>query len=313
MNIIFLGSRPGQSKTVRFGLRHLVCLILVIGFFAALFVYFGYTLNSKLNNQDQHGFFEPNVVSSWVERLNRQRRDIDALKGQSQEQVDALMLRLADIQARLMRLDALGQRLTEVAKLEHGEFDFTTAPALGGPIESDMALSFTQIELKDSLDSISQQISDREQQLNLIDKLLVSRDLKSELFIAGRPVTWGWMSSTYGYRSDPFTGRRAWHAGVDFAGKDGSDIIAVASGVVTWASERSGYGLLVEINHGDGYVTRYGHCRELMVEVGAIVSKGQPIALMGSTGRSTGTHVHYEVLKDGKTMDPKKYILRASN
>jgi len=120
------------------------------------------------------------------------------------------------------------------------------------------------------------------------------------------------MSSRYGYRSDPFSGKRAWHAGVDFAGKDGSDIVAVASGVVTWSSDRYGYGNLIEINHGGGVTTRYGHCKELLVKVGEVVKKGQVVAQMGSTGRSTGPHVHFEVIKNSKSQNPEKYINRAS-
>jgi len=125
-------------------------------------------------------------------------------------------------------------------------------------------------------------------------------------------VTWGWVSSKYGYRSDPFNGRRAWHAGIDVAGRDGGDIISVAGGVVSFAGDRHGYGNLVEINHGDGLVTRYGHAKSLAVKVGDVVEKGQLIAKMGSTGRSTGPHVHFEVIRNGRTEDPEKYMHRAS-
>ncbi|MFG1491177.1 M23 family metallopeptidase, partial [Oceanospirillum sp. HFRX-1_2] len=126
------------------------------------------------------------------------------------------------------------------------------------------------------------------------------------------PIKKGWLSSKYGKRTDPFTGRIAWHEGVDFAGKDGSDVIAVAAGVVTWAGPRYGYGLLVEIDHGDGYTTRYAHNKKALVKPGDIVSKGQVLSLMGSSGRSTGPHVHYEVRHRGRSMDPAKFIYRAS-
>ena len=256
---------------------------------------------------------ENSIISKWDQQLEGQRKDLQKLKRLSQEKVDALTLRMGDMQARLMRLDALGQRLTEVAKLQNGEFDFSLSPALGGPtsaLQTDE--SYVLPGLLDSIEEIENRIVNSEQQLEVIDALFVSRNTQDELFIAGRPIKWGWMSSAFGYRTDPFTGKRAWHGGVDFAGKEDSDIVAVASGVVTWSGTRYGYGNLVEVNHGDGYTTRYAHCKSLLVAVGDVVEKGQRLAAMGSTGRSTGPHVHYEVRKQGKPVNPKKYIYRAN-
>jgi len=130
--------------------------------------------------------------------------------------------------------------------------------------------------------------------------------------LAGRPISRGWMSSRFGRRVDPITGAMAWHAGVDFAGKEGADVIAVASGVVVFAGVRSGYGKMIELNHGGGYKTRYGHHQDLLVEAGDVVKRGQVIGSIGSTGRSTGPHVHFEVLKNGKKVDPKRYVARRS-
>jgi len=162
------------------------------------------------------------------------------------------------------------------------------------------------------IEEMEWRIEDREQQLRLLDQLASSKRLEDELYLEGRPITWGWLSSKYGYRSDPFTGKRTWHAGVDLAGKDGSDIISVAGGVVTYAGERYGYGNLVEVDHGDGLITRYAHCKTIKVKVGDVVQKGQVVALMGSTGRSTGPHVHFEVIRNGKSENPETYIKRAS-
>lgn len=251
------------------------------------------------------------TVKYWDSLLKDQQHQIDELKQESVVQVDALTLRMGSIQAGLLRLDALGQRLTEVAKIGKSEFDFESAPAVGGPESAEDGESYSLPDLQASLVKIERQIADREQQLDVLDELFVSKKIQKDLFIAGRPIKKGWMSSRYGYRSDPFSGKRAWHAGVDFAGKDGSDIVAVASGVVTWSSSRYGYGNLVQINHG-GVTTRYGHCKEILVKVGEVVKKGQVIARMGSTGRSTGPHVHFEVIKNNKSLNPEKYIYRAS-
>ena len=142
--------------------------------------------------------------------------------------------------------------------------------------------------------------------------MMMNRNLQAEVMPAGRPVTHGWLSSYFGMRTDPFTGHRAFHTGLDFAGKLGSDVVAVAAGVVTYAGKRSGYGNLVEINHGNGYSTRYGHNSKILVNVGQTIKKGQVIAKMGSTGRSTGPHVHFEVLINGHAVNPKKYIQASS-
>jgi len=159
-----------------------------------------------------------------------------------------------------------------------------------------------------SLNELSAQMENRSQQLNVLETMLMSRNLQAEVMPTGRPITRGWLSSYFGIRTDPFTGRRVHHSGVDFAGKLGADVVSVAAGVVTFSSKRSGYGNLVEVNHGNGYVTRYGHNKENLVRVGETIKKGQVVAKMGTTGRSTGPHVHFEVMRNGRHVDPKRYI-----
>jgi len=164
------------------------------------------------------------------------------------------------------------------------------------------------VDLNSELAQLSSQLKRRELELNMLDEVLVNEEISATSQVRGRPVTWGWMSSAFGNRVDPISGKNAWHSGVDFAGRDGSDVIAVASGVVTFAGERYGYGKLVEISHANGYVTRYAHHKALRVQSGEVVKKGQVIGVMGSSGRSTGPHVHFEVLKNGRTVDPARYV-----
>ena len=228
------------------------------------------------------------------------------------ENLEASALRLAKLQARIVRLDALGERLTSIASLEEGEFDFSQPPALGGPEVSLPEGQFEAPSYLVQLDQLATDIADREQQLSVLETLLVDRNLQREAFLAGRPVRKGWMSSRFGTRNDPITGKPAWHNGVDFAGKEGAEVVTVAAGVVVYAGPRSGYGEMVEINHGGGFSTRYGHHKEVKVKVGDIVKKGEVIGLMGSSGRSTGPHVHFEVFKNGRVVDPSSYIHRAS-
>jgi murein DD-endopeptidase MepM/ murein hydrolase activator NlpD len=125
---------------------------------------------------------------------------------------------------------------------------------------------------------------------------------------SGRPVREGYISSYFGERMDPFNGEEAMHKGVDFATDAGADVLAVASGIVTWSGPREGYGNLVEINHGNGYTTRYAHNAQTLVSVGDTVERGQAVAVVGSTGRSTGPHVHFEVLRDGTQINPMAFV-----
>ena len=249
------------------------------------------------------------TVSEWRERLSHQSAEVATIRKRSEAESDAVGRQLAQMQARLLRMEAIGARITEVADLDEGEFSFNDPAPQGGPsIPRDEAQSWP--DLKSNLDELAAGLKARENELEILESMLLDRDYREAKLVAGRPVTWGWMSSKYGTRMDPFTGKSAWHAGVDFAGKGGSYVITVASGVVTHSGKRYGYGLMVEITHGDGYVTRYGHHAEVLVASGDIVKKGQVIGQMGSTGRATGPHVHFEVLKNGRHVDPARYVAR---
>ncbi|WP_346837142.1 M23 family metallopeptidase [Microbulbifer sp. SAOS-129_SWC] len=258
--------------------------------------------------------FDARTAKAWTKALRKQQEQIDEADQQAHEQLSALTVKLAELQARLTRLDALGERLTTVAHLDQGEFQFETPPAVGGPEEANVPgsgdLPYRAPQFIDVIKNLAAQIDNRQMQLGTLESLLAKRNLQDEQFIAGRPIKHGWLSSHFGYRTDPFTGRRAWHNGLDFAGKMGSEVRAVAAGVVTWAGDRYGYGNLVEINHGNGYKTRYGHNSKVKVKVGDVVKKGQVISLMGSSGRSTGPHVHFEVYKNDRAVDPATYIRR---
>jgi murein DD-endopeptidase MepM/ murein hydrolase activator NlpD len=310
MNILVVSKRLGGSACLCLNRGRIIALALAV-FLAvpSIALYAGFRLGQK------QAPIDPAAFSATVnDEIARQRDEILEAKRNAEENLNALTLRLGQMQAHVIRLDALGQRLTRVAGLDSGEFDFTQPPAQGGPEETEL-LSAESIAMPDfisQLEELSAQLENREQQLSVLENMIMNRNLQAEVLPAGRPITKGWISSKYGIRNDPFTGKPEFHKGLDLAGKEGSDVIAVAAGVVTWAGKRYGYGNLVEINHGKGYVTRYGHSKDVLVEVGDTVKKGQVIALMGNTGRSTGPHVHFEVWRNGRTVDPMKYV-QASN
>ncbi|TXH04427.1 MAG: M23 family metallopeptidase [Nevskiaceae bacterium] len=248
------------------------------------------------------------LVATWAKEVSDQRIELTAARAEAEQNAHALARRIAELQAHILRLDAAGQRLTQIAGLDRGEFNFANPPAVGGPEELTAVKEPTLGDTMASLDAFEKQISDRERQMQVLEDLLLASRLQRQVRPSGWPIDGGWISSTFGWRTDPFTGRYAMHSGVDFAGKDGADVLAVATGIVTEAGEHSGYGELVEINHGNGFVTRYGHNERVLVKVGDKVNKGQRISLMGSTGRSTGPHVHFEVLYNGQTVNPEQYI-----
>lgn len=252
------------------------------------------------------------LVGKWRHVLKSQGREVQEAQRDAEVNLEASALKLAQLQARITRLDALGARLTDIANLDKGEFDFSQPPGLGGPEVAVDAAPYSPPDYMQQLNKLSRDIDSREQQLSVLETLLVNRKIQDDQFIAGRPVLKGWISSRFGYRIDPIDGHREFHGGIDFAGRMGSKVYTVAAGVVIFAGERSGYGKMVEINHGGGFITRYGHHEKLLVKVGDIVKKGQVIGLMGSTGRSTGPHVHFEVYKNGRVVDPSVYIHRAS-
>jgi murein DD-endopeptidase MepM/ murein hydrolase activator NlpD len=243
--------------------------------------------------------------------LDSDRKQLAQLQEQSRSELQALTVRLAELQARMVRLEALGEHMAQAAELDNGEFDFSQAPAVGGP-ETEVIVDAGKWALLSALDNLSTSLQERTRQLGILETLLTTRKFDGERTVSGKPVRIGSLSSPFGVRSDPFNGRLTRHSGLDFSGPLGSDIVAVAAGVVTWASYKEGYGRMVEVNHGDGFSTRYAHNSQNLVKVGDTVKKGQIIALMGSSGRSTGSHVHFEVLKAGRQVNPLAYVRRQS-
>jgi len=298
MNIIYLGKFRG--KPVRCQIGHAWQKFAFLGVIVSV-------LAGVAGTGFWWGFTTKEIVQLTVleEKIDTEKALIRQARMNAQSDLDALATHIGRMQANVTRLNALGQRLVVVAKLDSDEFDFEHKPAYGGPHEPDAG---TAMDLNTVLTDLNEQLQSREQQLSLLEDVIMRSELMKEARPAGRPIGKGWISSYYGKRTDPFSGKIEMHKGMDFAGKKGSEIKAVASGVVTWSGERYGYGNLVEINHGNGYVTRYGHNDQIVVNTGDSVERGQMISKMGSTGRSTGPHVHFEVLLNDRQIDPIRFV-----
>jgi murein DD-endopeptidase MepM/ murein hydrolase activator NlpD len=303
---IFSQGRGGRSR--QFALPHPVAWGLLAALVLAILgVSLGFGIELEQHSERQLG---PHEVVHWTHVLSAQKAQVAELRQRVRERTDALAIRLARLDAHIVRVDELGKRLASMAHIDRGEFNFDEEPALGGPEGNDVGGSPQIPDLTSSIDQLEQRIELRDTQLAALENVLLKRNLDAAVHPEGRPVLHGFISSYFGERSDPFTGRAEFHKGVDFAGTEGASVVAVAAGVVTWVGSRSGYGNVVEINHGKGYVTRYAHNERVLVSVGQTVTRGQVIALMGSTGRSTGPHVHFEVLHDGRQVNPLKFVGR---
>ncbi len=238
-------------------------------------------------------------------KVTRQQAELDATRSGAQREVNALAARLGELQAQANRLNALGQRLTRIGQLQDGEFDFDKPVGVGGagPVR-DMPPS----ELNTGLRQLEGQFKSSSEQLSVLESLLFNRELDRNATPSREPIANSYITSGFGGRADPIRGGHQFHKGIDFEADVGDPVLAVAEGVVSYAGARAGYGITVEVDHGNGYVTRYAHNSRLTTRVGDLVRSGQEIAKAGSTGRSTGAHVHFEVWEQGRVVDPRKFL-----
>lgn len=238
----------------------------------------------------------------------QQQAQVNDTRAQARREVNALAARLAELQAQANRLNALGERLTEVAKLDDGEFDFDKPVGIGGV---GAARDMHPTELRAGLDQLGSQLDASGGQLSVLESLLFNRRLDQAATPSRMPIANSYITSGFGGRADPFGGGAAFHKGIDFHASIGDPVMAVADGVVSYAGQRSGYGNVVEIDHGNGYITRYAHNSQLLVRVGELVHQGDQVARAGSTGRSTGAHVHFEVWMNGRVVNPSRFFSQA--
>lgn len=288
ITILFRGSK--RRFATRFSVRKFLSVIVLS------------SLVLLVSSRSSESVFENHVRVNVVKTgLEEQSKLVAELKQNTNEKVSGIVTQIATLQSRINKMDTITAAIAENAGLTKEDFSLS---------EETKAELSSQKDFTAQIDVMSQTLDFKIQQLNALESILIGLTIEKESELSGRPVSKGWLSSYYGVRKDPFSGKPAMHKGIDFAGKAGDNVVATAAGVVTWSGERFGYGNLVEVDHGNGLRTRYGHNDSLNVSVGDIVTKGQALAALGNTGRSTGAHVHYEVLKNGKQVDPLPYIYR---
>ena len=246
-------------------------------------------------------------IASLQDVVRKERMNLQLVKVETENNLDALAIKLGSLQAKLMRLEAIGERLVSAVDVDIDKEVFKEAPAMGSASDGEEGRTQTSLDLLMGIERLSEQLASQDKQLTMLEKVLTERDVKKEVMPSGMPVQ-GYISSGFGGRVHPISGKYTGHQGVDIPGKIGTKIKAVAGGVVVASKRISGYGNMVEVKHGDGYSTLYAHNKRNIVKVGDIIEKGESVALLGNTGRSTGAHVHFEVRKHGKPVNPMRYI-----
>ena len=306
MNIILVSNNLAKTRNVSLNGMHLLAAAAV---FLALFVMAVFAAEYAIVR------IQPGRVSNEMRAWLASAQNHEQQKQQAylRESLDTMAISLGQMQARLLRLDSLGARLVKVAGMKPQEIDFSQLPAQGGAYVPAGQQDVTLSSMNQQLGSLSSLMSDRGDKLAALETLLQQDRLKNKMLNTIQPVSSGWFSSNFGWRVDPFTGKSAMHEGVDYVVPQGTPIHAAASGIVVYAGMHPDFGNLVEIDHGNDIVTRYAHASKLMVEVGQLVKRGQLISLVGSTGRSTGNHLHFEVRFKGLAQNPIRFLQNAAS
>ena len=302
MNIILVSEHLAKARTINIGIRQLA--VMGVGLVVSVFVLAG-TLNYFMLRYASELHFLPylqNMVGSIQQTQQTQSESY------LRDHLNAMAQRLGEMQAQLLRLDTLGERLAKLAGFKPQDFRFGEPPGRGGAPSTVPNRDFTLSDLSQQIERLIRTVDDRGDKLGALESMLTIESAKKKLIPTMLPVLGGGYNSNYGWRIDPFTGQHSLHEGIDFAGGVGTPILAAAGGVVVYAEYHSAYGNMVEIDHGNELISRYAHASKLHVKVGEMVLRGAKIAEMGSTGRSTGTHLHFEVRQRGIAVNPSQFL-----
>jgi murein DD-endopeptidase MepM/ murein hydrolase activator NlpD len=300
MNIILVSENLAKAKTITLGPMHLTlaaaATLSVVIMLAALLHYAIVRLAPALDLP-----YLESLVSSREEQPEKKPFDL-------RENINAMAIRVGQLQAQLLRLDTLGDRLARIAGFKPQDLMFGEAPGRGGATPALPSQELSLVDVTQQIELVARQLEDRGDRLGILESLFTLDRAKQQLVPTMLPVEGGWHSSNYGWRIDPFTGRRAFHEGIDFMAEQGTPIHAAAAGVVAYSGFHPQYGNMIEIDHGNGLITRYAHASKRLVNMGDVVLRGAKIAEVGKTGRATGTHLHFEVRRRGAPQNPTRFL-----
>ena len=300
MQIVIFKSNKNKSSSYKIGgLTFILSFIFLLSLLTFIFSYsvyfYGYKVGYNELNEDR------------MNDLVYYEREISQMKLENKNKMDFFSKKLIKISSQIQNLDALGDKISTIAKIDKKDFNFRKPKYIGGNNKVSIEFEYNS-DFNNYLDSILYGLSEKKDDLKYIVKVINNLEMKEQFFPAGLPSKKGYISSNYGLRNSPITGTEQFHKGIDIAHKTETNILSLAAGKIKFSGKKYGYGNLVIINHLNGYTTKYAHNNRNLVKTGDIVKKGQLIAKMGSTGHSTGPHVHLEVLKNNKNIDPNKFI-----
>jgi len=301
MNIILVSGKLSKARSITLTAHHLVAgaalatISVLLLAFCIQWVVLRYapSLNSPLLNT---------LI------LSVQHEQNEKVQNYLRENLNAMAAKLGQMQAQLLRLDTLGERLAKTAGFKPQEFMFDQAPGRGGAVSNQPTYELSIGDLTQQINLLTKQMEDRTEKLGILDSLMIVDSAKKKLLPSVMPIEGGWYSSNYGWRIDPITGVRAFHEGMDFMAEMGTPAHAAAGGMVIYSDFHSQYGNMIEIDHGNGLISRYAHLSKRMVKNGDVVLSGGLVGAVGSTGRSTGPHLHFEVRQNGEPLNPVRFL-----
>jgi murein DD-endopeptidase MepM/ murein hydrolase activator NlpD len=298
MQIMLISSRWSEPKSYDLSKRIVLIISLSTFILSALIAVALYGLTLKYSANIPIPFLRETFMNAAVTEQKRQDQFV-------RENINLMAIQLGEVKAQLLKLEALGNRVSGLAGLKK-EFDFKGLSGQGGLEINPQTIGLPQ--LLTALESTNKQLNQYNDVFNILESELLDNTLKARQILTTLPVKGVGVGSGYGIRTDPFTGNTAFHQGLDFAAPTGTPILSAAGGVVITVELHNGYGNMVEVDHGNNLVTRYAHTSRFLVKIGDIVKRGQAIAEVGSTGRSTGPHLHFEVLVNGEAQNPMRFL-----
>ena len=305
MNIIFISNKSERARKITLTRIHITLLI-------STFLFVIVTLALSLNFASLRYADRIDVPVLRAVLVNPQEERHQKIQTHLQDNLNIMAIKLGQMQAQLLRLDALGERLAESSGIKSKDLLFNEVPGQGGARTDLSSEELTFTEFNHKLQELSNMLDERTDKLGALDSLLRHDRLTKYVLPSKMPIETDWYSSGYGYRIDPFTGKRAFHEGVDFSAEIGTPITAAAGGVVVYSDRHAEYGNMIEIDHGDDLVSRYAHASKRLVGLGQVVVQGQKIAEVGNTGRSTGSHLHFEIRHRDIPLNPSKFLKKTS-
>ena len=308
MDVILVSGKLARARSFSLGAPQLVLVALALLLTSLLLAVALHYIALRFSGDAKLPYVESIVLAAQQRQFEIQQQQHEREQSYLRENLNAMAVKLGEMQARLVRLDTVGERLAKLAGFKPQDLMFGERPGRGGAVSTLPSQDLSLVDFTQQLEALTQQVDDRSDKLGILESLFAVDNAKKKLIPTMLPVEGGWYSSNFGWRIDPFTGQRAFHEGIDVMAEVGTPIYAAAGGVVIFSGAHPQYGNMIEIDHGNGLITRYAHASKRLAKVGDLVVRGVEIGKVGRTGRATGSHLHFEVRRHGAPLNPKRFL-----